>query len=188
METAQDHLTAAERELRDGHAHAALDEAQAALRTQPESGQAHALMGLAHILMGEEDDGRRLLTRAAELTPLDSRVRYLAYLGLGRLRDAAGARVQLTYFVDLESKNAQARELLAKLGGPVPNLPPLARPVAVHWYDGGGQALTDAGDLEDEREGSEPPPGPGVLVCPACQKRTWKGICCAHCGEGLLGA
>lgn len=185
METAEAHLAAAEAALKQNHAKAALDEAKAALRIQPGSGRAHALMGLAYVLMGEEADARDEFAQAPELSPLDSQVRYLAYLGYMRLKDSLQARTQLTYFVDLEPKNAQAKAFLTQLGGAVEDLPPLPIPQAVHWYDAGGHALTDAGDLEDEREDAEPPPGPGVIKCPECEKRTFKGICCKWCGAHL---
>ena len=185
MELASDHLHAAEQALREGHAHTALDEARLVLRTQPENGQALALMGLAHALMGDEPEAKDDFGRAVEIAPLDSRVRYHCYLGLCRLGDRQGARTQLTYFCQLEPKHQQAVALLTQLGGAVANLPPLPRPPEVLWYDGGGHALTDAGDIAAAGEEAEPPPGPNVVDCPDCGKRTWKGWVCNHCGMPL---
>src|SRR3954449_5884062 len=148
METAESHLHAAGQALQQGHAREALHEAQAALRTQPESGQAIALMGLAHTMMGDEIEAREELTRAQQLAPRDSKVRYYSYLALGRLGDMPAARAQLTYFAQLEPENVKAKEALTKLGGPVVGLPPLPRPPsAAVWYDGGGHSLMYSGDI-----------------------------------------
>lgn len=186
METVESHLLAAEQELRAGHARAALHEAHAALRLQDENGRAHALVGLANTLMGEDDDARFAFGRAVEIAPLDSRVRYLYYLGLVRLGDTNGARGQLTYFCQIEPENTQAKALLTRLGGAVMNLPPLPRPASTAvWYDGGGHALADAADVASEDPNAEPPAGPNVVVCPACEKRTWKGWVCGQCGAVL---
>ena len=75
--------------------------------------------------------------------------------------------------------------MLAKLGGPAPDLPPLPRVRAATWYDGGGHALTNADDDDPDEPGKEPPPGPDVVVCSDCAKRTWKGWVCKHCGAPL---
>ena len=184
MQTAEDHLTAAENALRGGHAREALEHARDALRTQPENAHAIALTGLAHVYMGDEIEAHEALKRAVGLAPRESRVRCLYYLALGRLRDMEGARAQLTYFVELEPHNTQARETLAKLGGPVKGLPPLPKPPAVAlWYDGGGHALVDAGEIADED--AEPEDGPDVVVCQECEKRTGIGWVCKHCQAPL---
>jgi len=183
METVEIHLAAAENELRQGHARAALLETQAALRLDPRCARALALEGLAHVLMGDGPEARDALSDAAEIAPRDSRVRYHYYLALGKLGDREGARAQLTYFCQLEPDNVQARGLLTQLGGAVMGLPPLAQPQAdVAWFDAGGHALASAADVGEE---GEPPPGPGVIVCPECERRTWKGIVCKHCGALL---
>lgn len=186
METVEGHLAAAEQALRQGQARKALEEARAGLRLQPDSGRGLALLGLAYVMMGEEADGRSALAHAAEVAPLDSRVRYLYYLALAQLRDIEGARAQLTYFCQLEPENTQAKALLARLGGAVMGLPPLPRPPSsAVWYDSSGHALADAGDLCDDEDETEPPPGPDVVLCPECGLRTWKGWLCKHCGAAL---
>jgi len=188
METAESHLSAAEQELRQGHARAALDEARAALRLQPEGAQAHAMIGLAHTLMGDEDEARASFAKATDLAPRDPKIRYQFYLALGRMRDVQGARAQLTYFCELEPKNSEAKTLLMRVGGPRTDIPSLPTPPrAAHWYDGTGHSVTDAEDFEDEdtSDAAEPPPGPDVTLCPECSKRTWKGWFCKHCGGNL---
>jgi tetratricopeptide (TPR) repeat protein len=186
METVEGHRTAAEQALRQGRAKSALDEARAALRLQPQDGQAMGLAALAFSLMGDVDEARREIGDALEVAPLDSKVRYLAYLVLGRLRDAVGARTQLTYFAEMEPENLPARALLARFGGPLTNLPPLPRPASdAVWYDGTGHALSDSHTAGVLAEGAEPPPGPDVMVCPDCEKRTYKGWVCGQCGVPL---
>lgn len=185
METAETHLHTAAQALQHGHAHEALDEARAVLRTQPENGQAHAVMGLAWSMMGDEPEARDEIARSVSLAPRDAHVRYYCYLALGQLGDIPGARAQLTYFSQLEPNNVQAKAALAKLGGPILDLPPLPR--AAHhavWYDGGGHATTDSEDLDPDNP--EPPEGPDVLHCSECTKRTWKGWVCMHCGARLM--
>ena len=186
METAESHLQAAGTHLQQGHARDGLHEAQRALQTQPENGQAFALIGLAHTMMGDEIEAREALTKAQELAPRDSRVRYYSYIALGKLGDVPAARAQLTYFAQLEPGNTQAKTALAQLGGPVLDLPPLPRPQSTAvWYDGGGHSLMDSSDIASLREDAEPPEGPDVIPCPDCGKRTWKGWTCHLCGAPL---
>ena len=182
MQTAEDFILAAEKALKEGHAREALEHCRAAQVTQPGSGRAHALTSLAYLMMGDDILGREALAKALAAAPLDSHVRYLAYHAYGRLREPANARAQLTYFCELEPDNAGAKQVLAKLGGPATDIPPLDRPKAALWFDAGGHALCDSGEIGDESDMSEPPPGPDVINCPECNKRTWKGIVCKHCG------
>jgi tetratricopeptide (TPR) repeat protein len=186
MGPVETHLHTAETALRGGHAREGLHAAEAALQTEPQNGRALALLGLAYALMGDEFEARDALTRAEKAAPLDSHVRYHHYLALGKLGDVQGARAQLTYFSQLEPENVQARAALARLGGALMNLPPLPRPAsAAVWYDGGGHALADAGEIAAEATGAEPPAGPDVVTCPECSLRTWKGWVCKHCGAPL---
>jgi tetratricopeptide (TPR) repeat protein len=187
-QNAEDHLRAAEQALTQGCAGTGLQEARAALHTQPENGRAHALVALAYALMGEAEDAREALARATNLAPRDSRVRYTGFLALVRLGEREAARAQMTYFSQLEPDNVRARALLTQLGGAVMGLPPLpAPPTTAVWYDGGGHATTDSSEYSalTEDENREPPPGPDVVDCPDCQKRTWKGWVCKHCGAPL---
>lgn len=186
--TAEEHLHAAEQALQAGHARDGLHEAQQALITQPENARAHALIGLAHTLMGDDIEARESLKRAAEFSPRDSRMRYISYLALARLGDRQAALGQLTYFAELEPNNPKAQALLKQMGGPVSGLPPLPAPqVSAVWYDGGGHATMDSSDFARLKEGEEvePPPGPDVVVCPECEKRTFKGWVCKFCGANL---
>lgn len=186
MVTAESHLLEAERELGAGHARRALEEARSALGTQPDNARAFALMGLAYTLMGEEVDARQAIARAGELSPRDSRARYHCYLGLLKLGDQNGARAQLTYFTQLEPDNAQAKSMLDRLGGPLDGLPPLPAPrMPVQWYDGTGHSVSDIDTIDATDNLEEPPAGPNVQVCPECEKRTWKGWVCKHCGANL---
>lgn len=182
METAETHLQAAEQALKQGHAREALDHCRAARITQPQSGRAFALAALANVMMGEDVQGRQELAKSLETAPLDSHVRYLACHTYGRLREPDNARKQLAYFVELEPDNAQAKQALEKMGGRPVDLPLLERPKAALWFDAGGHALCDSGEIGDESDMSQPPPGPGVISCPECNKRTYKGIVCSHCG------
>ena len=59
---------------------------------------------------------------------------------------------------------------------------------------GGGRkiaVLDDADDLSEESANcslktlKEPPPGSNVMECPECEKRTFKGWTCMHCGVAL---
>lgn len=185
MESCEQLLVMADRALRQNHAGEAMGALRSALRLQPENALALALMALTYVRMGEEVDARRALQKATEAAPRNSQVRYLAYLALGQLRDLAGARTQLTYFCELEPTKAEARAQLDKLGGVVAGLPPLPPPPkAVVWYDGGGHALADGGDLEGE-DSFEPPEGPDVVRCTECEKRCFKGWVCKHCGANL---
>src|SRR5205814_254437 len=115
-------------------------------------------------------------------------VRYQCYLAFARLRDVKNARAQLTYFCELEPKNGDAQSVLTRLGGPDTTVPPLPRAQKSGvWYDGTGHSVTDGDDFDRDlaSDDAEPPPGPDVLVCPGCSKRTWKGWFCKHCGETL---
>lgn len=184
METADSYIASAERALRQGHAHEALVTLHQLVSQQPCHAQGLALLAVAHAMMGEDVETRDAVARAAQIAPRDPIVRRCAYVALARLPDAERARAQLAYFAQLDPANTMAAEQLRRLGGPPPGLPPLpAAERAVVWYDGGGHALCDAGDLTDE--GAEPPPGPDVMECPACEKRTFKGWVCQHCGTGL---
>jgi tetratricopeptide (TPR) repeat protein len=186
METAEYHLGNAIHELQQGHARTALDAAHSALRIQPESGYAHAVLAVALTMMGEETDAREALQQATEQAPRDHQVRYYAYLALGRLGDMAGARAQLTYFTQLQPGNTAARQQLVRMGGPVVDLPPLPRPpVAAVWYDGSGHSVMDSDQIAAISEDGEPPEGPGVILCPDCDRRTWKGWVCKFCGARL---
>ena len=186
METAEFHLGNAVRELQQGHARGALDEVHTALRIDPKSGYAHAVLAVAHTLMGDELEAREAIQQATEHAPRDPQVRYYAYLAFGRLGDTGGARAQLTYFTQLQPGNVAAKQQLARLGGPVVDLPPLPRPpVAAAWYDGGGHSVMDSDQISQIREDGEPPEGPGVVQCPECDRRTWKGWVCKFCGARL---
>lgn len=188
-ETADARLAHAEEALRHGHAREALELARGILTLEPHHSRALAMLGLAHAYMGDPEEAHDCLQRAIDLAPLEARVRYYAYAAHAHLRNLEGARMELTYFTQLEPENVPARGMLARMGGPPENLPPLPRPAGVAvWFDAGGHALADAGDILEEAEGVEPPPGPGVMNCPGCQKRTWKGIVCKHCGALLAGA
>jgi tetratricopeptide (TPR) repeat protein len=184
MESVEQLLALAEAALRRQRAGDAMQAARAALRLEPHCAHAFGLLALACAQTGEGAEARAHAARAAELAPRDARVRYFCYLTAGQLQDFPAARVQLTYFCELEPENTQARAMLQRLGGPAPGIPPLPPPpVAVQWYDAGGGALVDAGDLLEE--GEEPPPGPDVLECPSCRKRTYRGWVCRHCGAAL---
>jgi tetratricopeptide (TPR) repeat protein len=186
MDPAEELLKAAGQALQTGRARDAVTHARAALRIQPGCGRAHAVLGLALAAMGEDDDARRELQEGVKAAPHDAQVRQYAYLALVRLGDRPGARAQLAYYCQLDRNNAQARAALDQLGGPPPDLPPLPPiPRAAVWYDGGGHATMDAADLEQLSEDAEPPPGPDVVTCPDCSKRTWKGWVCHHCGANL---
>jgi hypothetical protein len=127
-----------------------------------------------------------VLGRALEAAPLDPKVRHYAYMGFYRLKDTLGARSQLTYLCQLERDNVPAKTLLAKFGGPVVGLPSLPRQAAsAVWYDGGGQATMGSADFDALDEEGEPPPGPDVVDCDECGKRTFKGWVCKFCGARL---
>lgn len=186
IDTVEGHLLAAEQSLKQGHAREALAEAQAALRMQPQYGRAFAMIGLAYTKMGQDTDAREALTHAAEVAPLDATVRYHCYLALANLRDVEGARAQLAYYTQLDQGHAQAKAVLARLGGPPPDLPPLPRPATTAvWYDSDSSLTTAADDESAYGEQPEPPPGPDVVECSNCEKRTWKGWVCKHCGVSL---
>jgi Flp pilus assembly protein TadD len=188
MGPVEEHLVAAEKAVREGHFRSAQDEVREALRFQPDSALGYALLGMSHMMMGAEIEAREELERAVGLAPRDSRVRYYYYAALARLGDAPGARAQLTYYCQLEPANVQAKPLLERLGGPLVDIPPLPKPPkAGLWYDGGGTALSDAGDiLDDEADANaEPAPGPGVVVCPDCERRTPRGWNCKFCDAPL---
>jgi len=188
MDPVQGHFAAAEEALRANRASEALAQARAVLERQPGNGRAYALVGLAYAAMGEETEAREALRHAESLWPLDARTRYYAYLAYARMREMAEARKQLAYFTQLEPKNAAARAALARLGGPPADLPPLPKQSGgVLWFDAGGRALADSSEVAAEAlvEGAEPPPGPNVIVCPECGKRTFRGICCGQCGALL---
>lgn len=185
MEPCEQFLVEADRALRLNHAGEALHALRSALRLQPENALALALLALTYVRMGEEVEARQAVRKATEAAPRDAQIRYLAYLAFGQLRDLQGARSQLTYYCQLESGKAEAHSQLEKLGGPVAGLPPLPTPPkVVVWYDGGGHALADGGDLDGE-EAIEPPEGPDVVCCVECQKRCFKGWVCKHCGANL---
>lgn len=185
MEPCEQLLVEADRALRQNHAGEALSALRSALRLQPENALALALLALTYVRMGEEVEARLALRKATEAAPRDSQIRYLAYLAFGQLRDLQGARAQLTYYCQLEPGKTEACAQLAKLGGPVAGLPSLpSPPKAVVWYDGGGHALADGGDLETE-DAFEPPEGPDVVLCIECEKRCFKGWVCKHCGANL---
>jgi predicted Zn-dependent protease len=186
METAEFHLQNAAKELQQGHARTAHDEVRAALRIQPDSAYALSLLGLALTLMGEELDAREALIRAIETAPRDRQVRYFSYLALGKLGDARGARTELTYFTQLDPANSAAKQMLARMGGPVTDIPPLpAAPRAAVWYDGGGHATMDSDQISQIQDDGEPQDGDDVIVCPNCEKHTWKGWVCHYCGDTL---
>jgi hypothetical protein len=185
VEPCEQYLVDADHALRENHAGEALSAIRCALRLQPENALALALMALTYVRMGEEVEARVAVRKATEAAPRNSKVRHLAYLALGQLRDLEAARAQLTYFCELEPTNTSARGQLSRMGGPVMGLPPLPRAATVAiWYDGGGGALAGAGDLEGE-DSFEPPPGPDVVLCVECQKRCFKGWVCKHCGANL---
>lgn len=186
MDAPDDRLRGIEQSLQQGQVRAAFDLCRSILRDDPGHARTTALLGLAYVLMGDEAEARRTFERAIEIAPLDSRVRYYGYLGYHRLRDDMAARAQLTYLCRLEPDNVPAKSLLAQSGGPVPGLPPLPRPAAAAiWYDGGGQATFGSAECAALEEDGEPPPGPDVIECPECERRTWRGWVCKFCGARL---
>jgi len=186
METAEYHLQIAAKELQQGHARTAHEEVRAALRIQPDSGYALSMLGLALTLMGEEQDAREALLKATTTAPRDRQVRYFTYLALGKLGDVRGARAELTYFTQLDPANHAAKQMLARMGGPAADIPPLPKPPrAAVWYDGGGHATMDSDQISQIRDDGEPQDGDDVVTCPSCEKNTWKGWVCHFCGESL---
>lgn len=187
METIDTYLEMAEQALRQGQVRAALERALAIVRSHPGNGRAYAVLGMAYALVGQEPEARDALADAADLAPKDARVRYYYYMALAKMGDREGARAQLAYFTQLDPMNEQAKAMLQRLGGPPRDLPPLDQPqVGALWFDAGGRALTDARDIAHSMlEDAEPPLGPNVLVCPECEKRTYRGMVCSHCGALL---